>query len=71
MREQSEAMAARLERECGADRDCQIRRAFKVTLARAPRPAEAKIAQEFLVRKGRLADFSLAMLNRNEFVYVP
>ena len=71
MHEQSEAMAARLERECGGDTDCRIRRAFKVTLARAPRPAEAALARLFLSAKGRLADFCLAMLNRNEFVYVP
>ncbi len=72
MQEQAEIFAKRLERECGqAGRDCQVRRAYKLALARRPRAAEATMAREFFVRGGPLADFCLALLNRNEFAYVP
>ncbi|MBI3693805.1 MAG: DUF1549 domain-containing protein [Acidobacteria bacterium] len=72
MQEQSQALGARLERECGrGDRGCQVRRAYKLALARAPRPAETGMAQNFFARGGLLPDFCLALLNRNEFVYIP
>ena len=71
MREQSNTFAARLERECGRDRDFQVRRAYKLALARAPRPREVAMAKKYFHNGGLLADFCLALLNRNEFVYVP
>ena len=76
MQEQSNALAVRLERECpqtdlSEARPCQVRRAFKVALARAPRPAEAAMAHRFFAKGGLLPDFCLALLNRNEFVYIP
>ncbi|MEO7650816.1 MAG: DUF1553 domain-containing protein, partial [Bryobacteraceae bacterium] len=71
MREQTVAMAARLERECGDSVDCAVRRAYKLALARSPRPEELSLGKEFLKTEGRLSDFCLALLNRNEFVYVP
>jgi uncharacterized protein DUF1553/uncharacterized protein DUF1549 len=70
MREQSNRFAARLERECGSGRAFQLRRAYKLALARAPISAETKMGLEFL-KAGSLADFCLAMMNRNEFVYIP
>jgi hypothetical protein len=71
MRQQSNRFAARLERECGGDRGFQLRRAYKLALARAPVPVEVKLGKEFLAGGGTLADFCLALMNRNEFVYVP
>jgi hypothetical protein len=71
MRAQSIAMARRLERECGGDRAFQVRRAYKVALARGPRPKEEAMAREFLESGGKLENFCLALLNRNEFVYIP
>ncbi len=71
MQEQSGALAARLARECGPDQPCQLRRAYKLALARAPRPAEMELGRKFLARGGLLPDFCLALLNRNEFVYIP
>ena len=65
------AFAARLRRECGGDRDFQVRRAYKLALARAPRSDEMAIARKYFTNGGELADFCLALLNRNEFVYVP
>jgi hypothetical protein len=71
MRDESNRFAARLERECGRDRGFQLRRAYKLALARAPRPVEMKLGEKFLENGGSLADFCLALMNRNEFVYVP
>jgi hypothetical protein len=71
MRDESNRLAARLERECGRDRDFQLRRAYKLALARTPKPVEMKLGEKFLEDGGRLPDFCLALMNRNEFVYVP
>ncbi len=51
--------------------DFQLRRAFKLALARAPKPVEMQMGREFFSTGGELADFCLALMNRNEFVYVP
>ncbi|MDX1983431.1 MAG: DUF1549 and DUF1553 domain-containing protein [Bryobacteraceae bacterium] len=69
--QQSKAFAQRLERECGGDGECRVRRAYRLALARAPKPAELQMAREFFSSQGTLEDFSLALLNRNEFVYIP
>lgn len=69
--EQSAGLAKRLERECAADRTCQVNRAYLVALARSPKPAEREMARQFFNKGGKLADFALAMLNRHEFVYIP
>jgi hypothetical protein len=99
LQEQSKALAARLLRECGPDADRQIDRAYRLALARPPRPAEREAARTFLHTQAdlirdrhrnrkppapsaggpdsvdptaaALADFCLAMFNRNEFLYVP
>jgi hypothetical protein len=71
MQEQSQAFAARLERECKGDANCEIRRAYKLALVRAPEPAELAMGKDFFRRGGKRADFCLALLNRNEFVYIP
>ncbi|MGH9671601.1 MAG: DUF1553 domain-containing protein, partial [Bryobacteraceae bacterium] len=71
MQQQSRHFAARLARECGESEDCRLRRAYKLALARAPRPAESSMAKEFFAQGGSLAEFCLALLNRHEFVYIP
>jgi len=71
MRGESNRFAARLERECEREHGCELRRAYKLALARTPRPTEMKMGREFLAGGGNLADLCLAMMNRNEFVYVP
>ncbi len=72
MREQSQEFAKRLERECkGANRDCEIGTAWRLALSRPPNAAESKLAHAFLAKGGVTADMCLALLNRNEFVYVP
>jgi hypothetical protein len=71
MQEQSSKFAERITAECAGDRDCAVRRAYKLTLARTPKPAEVEMSRNFLGRGGRLEDFCLAMLNRTEFIYIP
>ena len=71
--DQSQALAERIRTSCaGEGRRCQVERAFEFTLARPPTPEEAALARKFL-KSGPTAldDFSLALLNRNEFVYRP
>ena len=71
MHEQSEAFAARLETACRADRNCAVKLAYQLALARAPQKKELEVARAFFRKDASLADFCLALLNRNEFVYVP
>jgi hypothetical protein len=71
MQEQSNAFADRLQRECASDEGCRLRRAYKLTLARAPRTEEVAMAQKFFSDGGTWQEFCLALLNRNEFVYLP
>jgi hypothetical protein len=99
MQEQSKALAVRVLKEGGKDREKQLERAYRLALGRPPREVERKMALEFLdgqtelVRErllarlpvgvpaatpadvdpayaAALADFCLALLNRNEFLYV-
>jgi hypothetical protein len=81
----AQALARRLAREAPGDRDARIDLAYRLVLARPPRPDELAQARAFLTAQtARLqaqlpanadaaawADFCLAMLNRNEFVYIP
>jgi hypothetical protein len=71
MQEQSERFAQRVEGHCGASRSCQATLAYQLALARSPKPAEAAMARRFFAKAGTLADFCLALLNRNEFAYLP
>ena len=73
MQDQSRALADRLLRQCGgADRGCLVEAAFDLTLSRSPTADEARLADDFLAaRPEGLRDLSLALLNRNEFVYRP
>ena len=71
MQQQSALLASRLERECKGSPGCDLRLAYKLALARKPRPAEIAMGKQFFGSGGRLADFCLALMNRNEFVYIP
>jgi hypothetical protein len=72
MQEQSRAFAERLLKECKKDnRACEIKTAWRLALARTPSSAERSLAEKFFTGGGNLADMCLALLNRNEFVYVP
>lgn len=71
MQEQADAFAARLEQHCSGNTACLVREAHRLALSRPPSPAELKLGTDFLARGGTASEFALAMLNRNEFVYLP
>jgi hypothetical protein len=71
MQEQSTMFADRLQRECAGEAGCEVRRAYKLTLGRPPRPVEVSMSKNFFAKSGSLQQFCLAMLNRNEFIYIP
>ncbi len=71
MQEQSKLFAARLQEECSGKQGCMIDRSYQLTLGRKPAPAEQKMSAAFLRGQNTLSDYCLAILNRNEFVYVP
>lgn len=70
MNEGSNALAKRLRSEAKGN-TAQVRRAYQLALGRAPRPLELKQALNFFQKGGTLEDFSLALLNRTEFIYIP
>ncbi len=65
MQESAAAMAARLSK---AD---PVADAYWLALAREPKRVERDQAAKFFAKGGTLAEFCLAMLNRNEFIYLP
>jgi hypothetical protein len=72
MQEQSKTFAARLQKECdGNNKNCMIDTSYQLTLGRKPTAPEKQMAVDFLKGQNTLSDYCLAMLNRNEFVYVP
>jgi len=68
--QQAEALAARLEKDAGHDTPAQIRRAWSLAFSRAPSDQEAADAQDFAKTHG-LAALCRAVLNANEFVFIP
>ena len=69
--DRAKAFAARLTAGCGASETCRVKSAYELAVGRAPRPAEATLARDFFWQGGKLEEFCLALMNRNEFVYVP
>ena len=70
---QAEQFAKRVRREAGEDAAQQVDRAWRLAYARAPKPAEAKEATEFLARisgPAALTRYCQALLSSNEFLYV-
>lgn len=70
MAEQSAAFAKRVE-QAGTALPVRIQRAYQLALARPPKPAEITMARDFFTKGGTLQEFCLALLNRNEFIYIP
>jgi hypothetical protein len=65
MHESARAMAASL------DSLDPVGDAYWRALSREPNPLERQQAREFFTKGGTLAEFCLAMLNRNDFLYLP
>jgi hypothetical protein len=69
--EAARALAARAEREGGQGTDAKVERAYLRALGRRPDEEEKALARSFLASGGNsFADFCLALINLNEFVYV-
>ncbi len=69
--EAAHALATRVGREASPNSDARIERAYLITLGRQPDAAERALARDFLSNgDSSFADFCLALLNLNEFVYV-
>jgi hypothetical protein len=68
--EAARALADRTRREAGADLDRRIDHAYLLALGRRADATERTLARNFLASGGSFADFCLALLNLNEFVYV-
>jgi Protein of unknown function (DUF1553)/Protein of unknown function (DUF1549) len=64
------ALAARLKREAGPDREAQVERAYLLVFARSPDAEERRIAREFLGSGEALGSYCRALLNANEFIYI-
>ncbi|MBI1789776.1 MAG: DUF1553 domain-containing protein [Acidobacteria bacterium] len=67
---QAGLLAGRLAREAGPKPAGQVRRAHQLLFGRDPRPPELERAGRFLERES-MAEYCRALLNSNEFVYVP
>ncbi len=60
-------LARRVEKEAGADRAAQVRRAFELALNREPKSDELQAFAKF---NGSLDGICRVLLDSNEFVYV-
>jgi hypothetical protein len=69
VQEQSQAFAARLEREAGADQGKQVTLAFQLVFQRAPSALEKSKSLAFL-RSAPLRDLCLVLFNMNEFLFL-
>ncbi len=67
---QAGLFAERLRKEVGDEPRRQVERAYQLALGRTPTPAELQLSLRFLAKRP-LADFCHAVLNLNEFIYVP
>jgi hypothetical protein len=70
IRQQAELMAERVERDAGADREQQIRRAFAITFGRAPDDDETSSAIAHVSEHG-LPSLCRVLTNANEFLFLP
>jgi hypothetical protein len=68
--EAARSLADRTQRKAGHGLVDRIDQAYLLALGHHPDPAEQALASGFLASGGSFADFCLALLNLNEFVYV-
>jgi hypothetical protein len=65
----ADRLAERLRDEAGLETAPQVERAYRLALARPPRPDELAAAQAFVTERG-LAAFCRVLFNSNEFLYI-
>ena len=70
MLQQAQLLADRLQRDCGDDTNKQIGRAFGLCFGREPSTVEQSDSKKFIAAEG-LTAFCRAILNSNEFVFLP
>jgi hypothetical protein len=70
IQEQAKAFAARMSAGC-ADAACRVKQAYALALTREASAKEKQLALEFFEKGGTVEEFALALLNRNDFVYLP
>ena len=68
--EDYQAFAQRLEEENKSSRERQVERAYQLAFGRAPQKTETAEARAFIEGHG-LQQFARAILNANEFVFIP
>ena len=68
--EQSEAFARSLQNECGDAPEPQVQRAYRLALGREADPTEVQDAAA-VIREHGAAAFCRALLNSNEFLFLP
>ena len=68
--DQSETFAARLRKEAGSDTAAQVNKAWQLAFNRTPEKFEAEEAVAFARAEG-LPAFCRAVLNANEFLFIP
>jgi len=68
--QQAGLLAKRLERESPEDLGAQVVRAWQLCVQRPPDAVELEESTTFIEAEG-LVQFARAMLNANEFVFVP
>jgi hypothetical protein len=66
----AKALAARVEREAGPQRDARVDRLYRLLFARPPDAREKRLALAFLAESQGLASYCRALLNTNEFIYI-
>ena len=68
--QQADLFSDRLKKDAGTNTVDQVNRAFSLCFNRFPSPAEARDASLFIQSEG-LSQFARALLNTNEFVFIP
>jgi hypothetical protein len=69
---ESKMFADRLRKEAGSDPSEQVDLAFQLALSRKPTPKESRESIEFLkTGPDALTDFAQAVINLNEFAFIP
>ena len=68
--QQADLFSDRLKKDAGTNTVDQVNRAFSLCFNRFPSPAEVRDASLFIESEG-LSQFARALLNTNEFVFIP
>ena len=68
--QQADFLVKRLEKEEGKNLSAQVARAWQLCFNRPPEPNELRDSLAFLKTEGK-QQFARALLNANEFIFIP